>query len=1011
MPLRGRLGSPLPLPAGRSSSHRVRSQFDPAPSMPKSGLQHPYNDEIPVTPAAVTQPTSAEGVSGVVQCAAANGFKVQPRSGGHSYGNYGIGGQSGAVVVDLSSFQQFSMDNTTWQATIGAGTLLSDVTTRLNGAGGRAIAHGTCPQVGVGGHATIGGLGPISRQWGTTLDHVLEVEIVLANGTITRANETTNADIFWAVKGAGASFGIITEFVFLTHPAPTNAVVYSYEILLGSHASHAPIFAAWQSIISDPQLDRNLASEVIIFELGMIVSGTYFGTIDEFNSLNFTGRLQNSNVTVSELDSWLGIVDNWAENEALQVVGGISGPFYAKSLTFNSTNLIPQSGIDDFFTYLDNADKGTLIWFAVFDVEGGAINDVAQNATAYAHRNAQFYLQTYAVGVGSLSNTTISFVENMTNIITDAIPGLSGAYAGYVDGAYAGYVDPRLSDGQQQYWGANLPRLEQIKASVDPMDVFHNPQSVAPVANASNNSSGSPSSGGSGSRGLQQQAAMRPFFATAAALAASSTTLPSPSQPGSALQICLNEVFSANRTAVHYPQDVFYQYLYVKPYNKNIPIVPAAVTEPRTAQDVADIVKCATASGVKVTPRSGGHSYGNYCIGGENGAVVVDLVNFQQFSMDNTTWYATIGAGTLLADVTTRLHDAGGRAIAHGTCPQVGVGGHATIGGLGPISREWGTALDHIVEVEVVLANGTIIRANSSSHPEVLFAIQGAAASFGIVTEFVFRTHPEMTSAVVYSYKLVTGNHTSHASTFSAWQSIISDPDLDRRLASQVIIFQLGMIITGTFFGTLDEFNALNFLGRLENKNAIVTVSTLDSWLGIVGNWAENEALQLIGGVASPFYAKSLAFTPSTLIPEDGITKLFDYFDQASKGTLIWFAIMDLAGGAVNDVPQNATGYAHRDVLYYLQTYAVGIVSLSNTTTAFIQGISDALLEAMPNLQPEAYAGYVDPQLTDGQHEYWGANLPRLEQIKAEIDPEDVFHNPQSCFDVKPFDDHFVYCS
>lgn len=61
-----------------------------------------------------------------------------------------------------------------------------------------------------------------------------------------------------------------------------------------------------------------------------------------------------------------------------------------------------------------------------------------------------------------------------------------------------------------------------------------------------------------------------------------------------------------------------------------------------------------------------------------SGAVVIDLKNFQQFSMDRTTWQATTGAGTLLGDLTKRMHEAGNRAMAHGICPQVGIGGHAT---------------------------------------------------------------------------------------------------------------------------------------------------------------------------------------------------------------------------------------------------------------------------------------------------------------------------------------------
>lgn len=112
----------------------------------------------------------------------------------------GIGGTSGAIVIDMKNFRQFSMDKTTWIATIGAGTLLGDVTRQLNHAGGRAIAHGICPQVGAGGHLTIGGFGPMSRMWGTTLDHVTEAQVVLADSSIVRASATENPDVFFSIK-------------------------------------------------------------------------------------------------------------------------------------------------------------------------------------------------------------------------------------------------------------------------------------------------------------------------------------------------------------------------------------------------------------------------------------------------------------------------------------------------------------------------------------------------------------------------------------------------------------------------------------------------------------------------------------------------------------------------------------------------------------------------------------------------------------------------------------------
>jgi FAD/FMN-containing dehydrogenase len=122
-----------------------------------------------------------------------------------------------------------------------------------------------------------------------------------------------------------------------------------------------------------------------------------------------------------------------------------------------------------------------------------------------------------------------------------------------------------------------------------------------------------------------------------------------------------------------------YQIAWVKPYNLDIEVTPVAVIRPTTAEDISAIVKCAVSNNVKVQAKSGGHSYGNFGLGGKDGAISIDMTKFQDFSMDTKTWQATVGAGTLLGDLTTRLHDNGRRAVAHGSCPGVGVGGHATI--------------------------------------------------------------------------------------------------------------------------------------------------------------------------------------------------------------------------------------------------------------------------------------------------------------------------------------------
>lgn len=89
------------------------------------------------------------------------------------------------------------MDESSWEATVGAGMRLGDMDEYLHNAGKRAVAHGVCPGVGLGGHATIGGLGPSSRMWGSCADHIVEVEVVTAKGEIVRASDGENADLFW----------------------------------------------------------------------------------------------------------------------------------------------------------------------------------------------------------------------------------------------------------------------------------------------------------------------------------------------------------------------------------------------------------------------------------------------------------------------------------------------------------------------------------------------------------------------------------------------------------------------------------------------------------------------------------------------------------------------------------------------------------------------------------------------------------------------------------------------
>ncbi|KAM3457070.1 hypothetical protein NHJ6243_007943 [Beauveria neobassiana] len=461
----------------------------------------------------------------------------------------------------------------------------------------------------------------------------------------------------------------------------------------------------------------------------------------------------------------------------------------------------------------------------------------------------------------------------------------------------------------------------------------------------------------------------------------------------SSIASCLDRICVGRMDCVAHRGDWLYQAQWVKPYNLDMPVTPAAVMRPRTADEVARAIQCAASKNVQVQAKSGGHSYANFGLGGGDGGLMIDLGNFNHFSMDNNTWEATFGSGFLLGELDKHLHANGNRAMAHGTCPGVGMGGHATIGGIGPSSRLWGTTLDHVVQVEVVTADGKIQRASKTQNPDLFWALQGAGASFGIITEFVVRTEPEPGSVVEYTYSVSLGKQSDMAPLYKQWQALVGDPNLDRRFTSLFIAEPLGVLITGTFYGTMYEWHASGIPDKLPRGPISVTV--MDS-LGSLAHIAEKTGLYLTN-VPTHFASRSLALRQQDLLSEQSIDDLFEYMGSANADTPLWFVIFDNEGGAIADVPDNSTAYPHRDKVIVYQSYSVGLLGVTDKMIKFLDGVQDIVQRGAPNAHT-TYAGYINPELDRkvAQQFYWGDKLPRLQQIKKQYDPNNVFRNPQS---------------
>ncbi|GJJ10295.1 hypothetical protein Clacol_004521 [Clathrus columnatus] len=417
----------------------------------------PWNLRCTPKPLAVVYPLNAQEVSTMVKIATKYSIPVQPRSGGHSFASYSLGGKDGALVIDLGKMNTVVVNQTTWRATIGGGARLEEVTNGLYDQGKRTIAHGICPQVGIGGHATVGGQGPLSRMYGLTLDHVVEMEVVLADGTITKTDKETNSDLFFALRGAGASFGIVTSFTFETHPVPEAVTHYSFQLTYGTHTELADIFIKWQDFVSSPIVanDRSFNSLINITSSIILIQGSRLGPKKELEASEIFVSLKkafNVDIKTHELD-WLGAVLNWTVVAVESLAGSLTIPLYMKSLCVRQSKLLTPGTVRAWFEYMHTNSPKDALWVIIgaINIKFGFVKKVPYD------RYLTGDLQGGRISDFPLDSTAYSLRDSMTETLVPLIPNT---------------LWPK------QYWGDNYPRLLDIKKKYDPTNTFSNPQSV-----------------------------------------------------------------------------------------------------------------------------------------------------------------------------------------------------------------------------------------------------------------------------------------------------------------------------------------------------------------------------------------------------------------------------------------------------------------------------------------------------------------------------------------------------
>ncbi|POS73719.1 glucooligosaccharide oxidase [Diaporthe helianthi] len=455
-----------------------------------------YNIRLQYDPAVIIIPETTQQVSDSVVCASLNGINVQAKSGGHSYASTSSGGKDGSMVVDLQRFHDVTVDEATGIASVGAGARLGNMALTLNEKG-RALAHGTCAGVGVGGHFTLGGYGYTSRAWGMALDQIVGLDVVKADGEFVHASAEENPDLYYVMRGAAPSFGIATTLYLQTQPAPAVTTYFGFSFPGAAPATSIDTavssFMHLQDMAQNASVTtRNLSFGITLGTHGFQVRGVYLGSASDFNDRISPELLRglpqpSSPVAVQELD--------WRGNLELLNGGGLAvstaEPYTARDNFFAKSVAVPEPGFSDaalrsYITYIANqgaSPPAPVRWFAIINLDGGVdsqINARGSAFSAYGHRNLMWTVQNYGfVGAGNaFPESGIGFMNGLNGALTDVLDGEGAQY-----GAYINYADPTLGADQANrlYYGDELvSKLKGLKAALDPGNVFAHPQSIFP---------------------------------------------------------------------------------------------------------------------------------------------------------------------------------------------------------------------------------------------------------------------------------------------------------------------------------------------------------------------------------------------------------------------------------------------------------------------------------------------------------------------------------------------------
>lgn len=425
-----------------------------------------YNAMIDREPALVARCASVEDVQTALAVGRKAGTPIAVRGGGHS--GPGFGTVDGGLVIDLSPMQDIEVDAEAHTARVQGGATWGQVDAATHQYG-LATVSGIIGTTGVGGLTLGGGHGQLSRKYGLTIDNLLEAEVVLADGRLVTASETENAELFWALRGGGGNFGIVTKFTFRLHPVknviwgPTAWPVDATADVLSWHREFMPA-----------------ADEDLYGYFAVLTVPPDPAFPEEFHMHKACGII------------WTYLGDPGDADEALAPVRGLEPafdgvqevPYPAAQSAFDE--LLPK-GLQsywrgDFFKNIPDEAVAEHARFAealptslstmhLYPIDG-AVNRVGQADTAFAYRDATW--SQVIVGIDP-DPSSAGLLREWTVDYWEALHPYSAG------GAYINFMMEEGQERVQATYGPNYRRLTEVKAEYDPDNVFRVNQNIKPA--------------------------------------------------------------------------------------------------------------------------------------------------------------------------------------------------------------------------------------------------------------------------------------------------------------------------------------------------------------------------------------------------------------------------------------------------------------------------------------------------------------------------------------------------